>query len=86
MNSTERKAFLLKHRNKKLKLRWRVLKKHFGKGKSKSISIVEVVRNGTVIRVLKQLQVEAAVMNAKFEEVYFSLLISLIKSQYSTKD
>ena len=54
-------------------------KKHFGKEKPKSISTVEVVRDGTVIRVSKQFQVKVAVMNENSKRLVLSYSSPLLK-------
>ena len=68
---------LLKRRNEKLKLRWRILKKHFKKVKSISILAVEVVQDDTIVSVSKQFQVEASVIgkNSKRFVLAYSLLL-----------
>ena len=67
-----------KQNNKKLKLCWRVLKKYFGKSKSKSILAVEYTYKGCTIRASSQIQVEQAVMaenSKRFILAYSSLLL-----------
>ena len=52
--SSEDKELKMKRRNERIKQRWKILKKHFGKAKLSSILAVEVKQDGIFIRVSSQ--------------------------------
>ena len=51
IDSLQSKEVKKKRNNEKIKLRWKILKKYFGKDKSKSILAVEYSQKGCTIRV-----------------------------------
>ena len=81
LTNLKTKASTLRLRNERVKQRWRILRKHFGKQKLQSISRVEFLQNSSVIIVSNQFQVEKAIMNENSKRFIIAYISPLLKKR-----
>ena len=81
----QNKARATKLRNERVKQRWRILKKHFGKYQLHSISRVIYQHKGVAVIALNQIQVEKTKMNESSKQFILAYTSPLLKKEVLQK-
>ena len=66
-------------RNKKLKLRQKILRKYFSKQRMKSISCIEYSSNGSLICISNQFKVKEVIMSENSKQFWLACISLLLK-------